>query len=133
MRSIAWIIHSVSWLPQYNYILHKISLFDPNPLCYRYPGSPQNATIIATTKLAGGHSDAYMLFNEETLYPMVNILGTTSDKIRSDVVFFRTASGGAVFSVGSINWVGAMAWRRFENNVARMTGNVLREFVGRSG
>ena len=73
-----------------------------------------------------------MLFNEETLYPMVNLLGTTSDKIRSDVVFFKTASGGAVFSVGSINWVGAMAWNAYANNVARMTANVLHEFILRS-
>ena len=95
-------------------------------------GTPRNAIMIATTKLAGGHSDAYMLFNEETLYPMVNTTGTTSDKIRSDVILFETPSGGAVFSVGSINWVGAMAWKAFDNDVARMTANTLHEFIRRS-
>ncbi|KAL8649205.1 MAG: hypothetical protein Q9226_005669 [Calogaya cf. arnoldii] len=95
-------------------------------------GTPKNAIMIATTKLAGGHSDDYMLFNEETLYPMVDLHGTTSDKIRSDIVYFETPSKGAVFSVGSINWVGALAWKAFNNNVARMTANVLHEFVRRS-
>ncbi|KAL9583564.1 MAG: hypothetical protein Q9212_002635 [Teloschistes hypoglaucus] len=94
-------------------------------------GTPQNAIMVATTKLAGGHSDDYMLFNEETLFPMVNITGTTSDKIRSDIVFFETANKGAVFSVGSINWVGALAWNAFQNNVARLTANVLHDFIGR--
>ena len=88
--------------------------------------------MIATTKLAGGHSDEYMLFNEETLYPMVNLHGTNSEKIRSDMVYFETPSGGAVFSVGSINYVGAMAWKAYDNDIARMTANVLHEFVKRS-
>ena len=95
-------------------------------------GTPQNAIMIASTKLAGGHSDEYMLFNEETLYPMVNLTGTTSDKIRSDIVFFETPSGGAVFSVGSINWVGALAWKAYDNNVAQITGNALHWFIRRS-
>lgn len=60
---------------------------------------------------------------------MVKTTGTTSDKIRSDIVFFETRSGGAVFSVGSINWIGAMAWKAFDNNVARITANVLQDFL----
>ena len=48
------------------------------------------------------------------------------------MIYFETASHGAVFSVGSINWVGALAWNAFENNVAKVTANVLHEFV-RSG
>ncbi|KAL8966201.1 MAG: hypothetical protein Q9183_003477 [Haloplaca sp. 2 TL-2023] len=92
-------------------------------------GTPHNAVMVATTKLAGGHSDEYMLFNEETLYPMINTTGRTSDKVRSDIVFFETPSGGAVFSVGSINWVGALAWKAFNNNVAKLTANVLHDFV----
>lgn len=92
-------------------------------------GTPRNAIIIATTKLAGDHSDKYLLFNEETLFPMVNTTGTTSEKIRSDIVFFETPSGGAVFSVGSINWVGALAWKAFDNNIATLTVNVLRDFM----
>ncbi|KAA8642411.1 hypothetical protein EYZ11_009917 [Aspergillus tanneri] len=94
-------------------------------------GTPSNAIMVATTKLAGGHSDNYGLFNEEILFPMVNTTGTTSDKVRSDLVYFKTAAGGAVFAVGSINWVGALAWKNYENNVADITANALHEFVRR--
>jgi len=43
--------------------------------------------------------------------------------------FFETESGGAVFSVGSIAWAGSLAHNGFENNVARITGNVLTRFL----
>ena len=95
-------------------------------------GTPQNAVIIASTKLAGGHSDDYFLFNEDIMFPMINTVGTTSDKIRSDLIYFETSSGGAVFSVGSINWVGAMAWKGYQNNVAQITANALHEFIRRA-
>ena len=81
-------------------------------------GTPRNTIMIATTVLAGGHSDDYLLFNEETLFPMVNTTGSTSDKIRSDMVFFETPSHGAVFSVGSINVLHEFIRR----------GNVMRSF-----
>lgn len=62
-------------------------------------GTPRNVGIIATSKIAGGCSDDYPLFNEESMFPMMNTTGTTSEKIRSDLVFFETAAGGAVFSM----------------------------------
>lgn len=61
-------------------------------------GTPRGAKTIASTKLAGGHSDEYLLFNEEAMFPMADTTGTKTEKIRSDLAFF-----GAVFSVGSIN------------------------------
>lgn len=94
-------------------------------------GTPRNAMIVATSKLAGDHSDDYHLFNEESIFPMIDTTGTTSVKIRSDLVFFETATRGAVFSVGSMNWAGALAWKNHENNVARITANALHEFVHR--
>lgn len=41
---------------------------------------------------------------------------------------FGLAGGGAFFSTGSIAWAGAMAWNNYDNEVARMTHNVLRRF-----
>ena len=95
-------------------------------------GTPENAVMIATSKLAGGHSDSYALFPEEIVFPMVNTLGSTSENVRSDIVYYETKGGGAVFSVGSINWVGALAWKDYHNNVAQITANALHEFVRRS-
>ena len=45
------------------------------------------------------------------------------------MVFFETPNGGAVFSTGSIAWAGALSHNSYDNNVARITGNVLRRFI----
>jgi N,N-dimethylformamidase len=50
-------------------------------------------------------------------------------KIRADMVFFECPNGGAVFSVGSISWFGALGHRGGDNDVARITTNVLRRFA----
>jgi N,N-dimethylformamidase len=31
--------------------------------------------------------------------------------------------------VGSIAWIGSLSWNGFDNNVAKLTGNVLRRFL----
>jgi N,N-dimethylformamidase len=55
--------------------------------------------------------------------------GTVSELVRSDVVFFETGTGGAVFSVGSIAWCGALRESGEETPVGRMTWNVLSRFL----
>lgn len=47
----------------------------------------------------------------------------------ASIVFFETPSGGAVFSVGSLAWVGALSHNDFDNDVCRITTNVLRRFL----
>ena len=49
--------------------------------------------------------------------------------VRADMVFFETPSGGAVFSTGSISYAGAIAHNAFDNDIARMTNNVLQRFL----
>ena len=44
------------------------------------------------------------------------------------MVYFETPNKGAVFSVGSIAWCGALSHNGYENNVSRITENVLRQF-----
>jgi N,N-dimethylformamidase len=66
---------------------------------------------------------------EDLLDPTPDWTGTQTDMIRADLTFFETAGGGAVLATGSIAWAGAMAWRGYDNEVARFTGNVLRRFV----
>lgn len=91
-------------------------------------GSPSNSILLATSEQ---HDDSFGLFNEDQMFPMLNTLGSNCDRVRSDLVCYETSSGGAVFSVGSINWYSSLAWKGYENNVARLTGNVLKEFVRR--
>jgi N,N-dimethylformamidase len=45
------------------------------------------------------------------------------------MVFFETPNGGAVWSTGSIAWCGSLSWNGYDNNVSRLTGNVLRRFL----
>ena len=52
------------------------------------------------------------------------------DLIRSELVFFETPNGGAVFSVGSISFCGNLPPNDFDNNISRMLDNVLGRFGG---
>lgn len=89
-------------------------------------GTPPNALIVARSQV---HTDVYLMTPEDLLDPTPTWSGTQSDLIRSDLTFFETASGGAVFSVGSIAWAAAMAWNGYDNDVARITENVVRRFI----
>jgi N,N-dimethylformamidase len=92
-------------------------------------GSPPHALLLATS--AGRHSDYYQVTVEDVPIMVAGQGGTESPRVRADMVFFETPHGGAVFSVGSINWLSSLAWNRFDNNVARVTENVLRRFIDR--
>lgn len=89
-------------------------------------GTPPNALVVASSRL---HTDIYLMTPEDLLDPTPTWSGTQSDLIRSDLTFFETASGGAVFSTGSIAWAASMAWKGYDNNVAQITENVLRRFA----
>jgi N,N-dimethylformamidase len=55
-------------------------------------------------------------------------LGNDPD-VRADMTFFETRAGGAVFSTGSISYAGALSTNHYDNDIARLTGNVLRRFT----
>jgi N,N-dimethylformamidase len=44
-------------------------------------------------------------------------------------VYFTTKAGGGMFSSSSIAWCGSLLENDCENNVSRMTENVLRRFM----
>ncbi len=50
-------------------------------------------------------------------------------KVRADICIFATPGGGAVFSVGSIAWPTSLLHAAGDNNVARITANVLSRFL----
>ena len=55
--------------------------------------------------------------------------GPREQIIRSDISFFETAAGGAVFSVGSMSFIGALPIDGYHNLLARLMENVLRRFA----
>ena len=89
-------------------------------------GSPTHALVVATSE---GHGDNMLLVNEEYQSSHLMLGGTENPAVRSDMVFFETAAGGAVFSTGSISWISSLACNDCDNNVSTITGNVLRRFA----
>jgi N,N-dimethylformamidase len=90
-------------------------------------GTPPHALVVAT---ATGFSDSYQHVIEECLLSTPHEGGTTQPLVRADVVYFEGPNGGAVFSTGSIAWCGCLSHNNYDNNVSRITDNVLRRFAG---
>ena len=89
-------------------------------------GTPPHTLVLATSF---GHSDVYHRVVDEVGMMSSEHTGTKSPQVRSDMVFFETVSGGAVFSVGSISWCGCLSYNGYDNNVSLITENVLRRFA----
>ena len=89
-------------------------------------GTPLNAVILACSEQ---HQDHFVTVPEELLTHTSTWSGETPEAlIRSEIVYFETAKGGAVFSVGSICYCGSLPWNHYDNNISRLTDNVLRRF-----
>jgi N,N-dimethylformamidase len=89
-------------------------------------GTPPHALVLASSE---GHSDLYMVVCEEILVNSPHLTGSQSELVRADLVFFEMPAGGAVFSTGSIAWIGSLSHNGHDNNVSRITENVLRRFI----
>ena len=89
-------------------------------------GTPAHALILAKSV---EHSNTFLLTPEELLAGFPGLDAIESDRCRAEIVFFETPSGGAVFSTGSIGWSSSLAHNNYDNNVSRMTLNVLRRFL----
>jgi N,N-dimethylformamidase len=88
-------------------------------------GTPAHALVLAS---ATGFSDVYQGAVEDMLTADSQQGGTVSPLVRSDIVFYETPAGGAVFSVGSIAYCGALNDNGGMNHISRLTENVLRRF-----
>ena len=87
-------------------------------------GSPSHAVVLASaTEFGADMTRVKEEFDATVVAPSPDPL------VRADIVFFETPSGGAVFSVGSIAWFGALARNDYDNDIARITANVVRRFA----
>lgn len=89
-------------------------------------GTPPHALIVAQ---ATNFTSAYHWMKEELNHTHAAITGDTCPLVRCDMVFYETLGGGAVFSASSIAYAGALAHNRYQNNVSKLTANVLRRFL----
>ena len=87
-------------------------------------GSPPHALVVASATDFG----ADMLRTKEE-FEAAMVPTTDDEMVRADIVFYETPAGGAVFSVGSISWFGALARDDYANDIARITENVVRRFA----
>ncbi len=92
----------------------------------RLLGTPPNALVLASSE---NHTDIYLVVCEEILINYPGQGGQEDPLVRADMVFFETPAGGAVFSTSSIAWAGSLSHNGYDNNVSRITGNVLRRFL----
>lgn len=92
-------------------------------------GTPANAVILARSE---GAPASFVTVPEELLSHLATVNGETPTALmRGEIVYFETAGGGAVFSVGSITFCGSL-WRdgAFQGKVSRLLENVVRRFSG---
>ncbi len=89
-------------------------------------GTPAHTLIVASSE---GHSANTYLVPDETGFHHSAMDGAQNPRVRADMTFFETARGGAVFSVGSIAWAASLPHNGYDNNVSRISKNVVRRFL----
>ena len=89
-------------------------------------GTPSHTLVVASSE---GHSQNTYLVPDETGFHHSAMDGIQNPDIRADMTFFETPGGGAVFSVGSIAWSASLSHHKYDNNVSRITENVVRRFL----
>lgn len=95
--------------------------------CADTPLGTSPSTLILAT--ATGFSDDAQVFAERISYMDLLQGRPTNHLVKADMALLDYPNGGAVFAVGSIAWCGALSYNGYENNVSRVTLNVLNKFV----
>ncbi|MBT8446615.1 MAG: LamG domain-containing protein [Gammaproteobacteria bacterium] len=91
-----------------------------------YRGTPRHALILAE---ASEFTDCYQRVVEQVPMLTGREGGSQDPGIRAHMVFFETPQDGAVFSTSAISWCSALSYNNYDNNVSRITENVLRAFA----
>ncbi|SFQ05565.1 N,N-dimethylformamidase [Amycolatopsis rubida] len=91
-------------------------------------GSPPHTVVLATSQ---PHDENYHQAVEDVMEIRPGLSGPGNPAVRSDLVLVEHTSGGAVFSAGSIAFLGSLSHNRYRNPVSRLIANVLDNFRGR--
>lgn len=107
---------------------HGAAGFELDRVDYRL-GTPRHAVVVAASENHPPEAP-WVLVPEEQLTHLMTWSGQPSKQlIRADMTFFETPNNGAVFSTGSITYCGSLPMYNFDNDVSRLTLNVLRRFL----
>lgn len=89
-------------------------------------GTPPETLVVATS---AGHTDAYAVVTEELYFNVPATTGTHNSMVRGDITYFPTPNGGGVWSASSIAYCGSLSYNNYDNNISRLTKNVLDRFA----
>ncbi|MEH7343184.1 N,N-dimethylformamidase beta subunit family domain-containing protein [Bacillus sp. JJ1532] len=89
-------------------------------------GTPSHAVIVASSV---GHTNVYVPVAEELYFNIPGLGGEENPRVRADMVYYPTPNGGAVFSTSSIAYCGSLSHNNYDNNISRLTENVLNRFL----
>ena len=89
-------------------------------------GSPPDVIVLARSD---GHSAYYMQSPDEIVFNHAAVTGDANRRVRADMIYYTLPSGAGVFATGSISWAASLGWNGYDNDVARIAGNVLRRFA----
>ncbi len=87
-----------------------------------HTNSPPN-----TLKLASSSNHSELCLNFSMPYEPIE---RQKQSVRADISYYEPGGGGAVFATGSMCWCPSLAHNGYDNNVSRITENVLRRFAG---
>lgn len=103
---------------------HEIDRYEPGR------GSPPATVLLARSS---GHAPDYQVAVEDLssryLRQILQLAGRPHPNVHADLTYLDTPAGGAVFSVSSMTWAGALSHDDYRNPVSRITENVLRGFL----
>ena len=89
-------------------------------------GTPPQTHLVASSE---GHTSLMLEVRENYGITQPFMGGNVNPKVRADIVYFPTDNGGGVFSSSSISWCGSLSYNNYQNNVSRITKNVLDRFL----
>ncbi|MDA4136737.1 MAG: hypothetical protein OK449_07065, partial [Thaumarchaeota archaeon] len=89
-------------------------------------GTPPHTLLLAS---ATGYEGDYQGAIEEATVANLKVPNRLDSNVRADMAYLEYPKGGAVFSTGSIAWCGCLSHNGYQNNVSRITENVLRKFA----
>ena len=88
-------------------------------------GTPHHTLLLASSL---DHGRSIYPVIEDFLQVTPVLLDRKTDNVHADMVYFETPNKGAVFSVGSMCWCASLSHNGYDNNVSRITENVLDSF-----
>ena len=89
-------------------------------------GSPLDTIVLARST---GHSAYYMQSPDEIVFNHAAVNGDANPRVRADMIYYTLPSGAGMFATGSISWAASLGHNGYDNDVSRITANVLTRFA----